>query len=651
MTFKVRFPKIANDKVKDKEHVIFVIDLEQLDTTSKWRGQNEITYKELAEKISSFKLDLKDFMTNCGFTGWQRKMMAKFINECVGVKDSQLEIRLQPKVLNQLLATEKLDIFYNPKSEIMELIDNFNLPFVPQFALRETAEYIYNKENILREEKDLADRIKDLKTPHTLNTTTMQSPHQEFEEAIWAYDYTDAEYGLPGNYLDKINIVGILPTMKYYNTFKILQPDRYYLELGRKYEKILLRLDIMENNHYTSMRIGIYHYNSSIVDFIDITDKRIQERIINILQMGEEDIKESALNKIFEYQMTLVGKKLCLQEKAKVERYNKKIDITPNKIAQILLTNSDETLPKYKLDIQQHFTKGFITNLGDCYIGVKTYFIKSLYKFDNIFCIRFEITPFISKTKVYKFLINSKDIKLFMNVDYPGENPYRNWDVIVNIIDNLVLKKKMVYNSIELPLANSNFRVIPIRKYNLKNIITQSIESTIQTTSTIFGHFLHKKIQENKIILQMTKKINNTYIIITIEKHIILDHWTFNLYIPKYCRKFITSIHTSDINTFNSYFLESLYAVAATKMDANKKNFTDYSKFSSEYSKLVTPKQDANKMKTLQRKESLSQSELEEIIFNEREKKKKSQRDDADYEEIKRKFIEIKVNSILYVIF
>jgi len=57
------------------------------------------------------------------------------------------------------------------------------------------------------------------------------------------------------------------------------------------------------------------------------------------------------LKELFEFDRSLVGKKMLLKDKWSLGRYNEKFDLTPSNISQILITNGDENLPKYKLDI------------------------------------------------------------------------------------------------------------------------------------------------------------------------------------------------------------------------------------------------------------------------------------------------------------
>ena len=654
VTIKVNFKKEGNIEINSEDQLEFICEVEQLEG-KKWRDQVLLPFKRFSQIIRTFKLELKDFMLSAGFPAWQRRILSNYIKENVTIEESRLTVKPQPVHPTRILVKDKIKITANHLSTLYDRLKDFQDARIPYFDLEET--YISDTLSVHSASSTRSRRSATsvpVKTSQLVsNKKLKKSPSGVLEEGfhIKVYSPTDAEYGVPGNFVDKISVVGITSTMKFYNTFHEMPARRYYLYLDQKFEKVLVRLDYRKGARESQMIIGIYHYGTNNLDFLTITDPRTQERIINIMELDTEEMRQSALNKIFEFDKSLVGRKLTLKKKSSLGRYNKKYDITPLNIAQILMTNGDENLPKYKLDIQNHFTKGYIENLGHCYISIKTYFIKSLYKFDNIFCIKFEINPFYSKTKFYKFLINSKDIKLYLGKDYPVDNPYTNWETIKFIIDKLVLKRQMVYHSIELPIKNSKFMAIQKHEYNLRNIIAQSIESLSIGANIIFGHFLYPKIQESKIILQCTKKINKTYIIVTVEKHLILDHWTFILYVPKTSRKFVTSIYSSDIHALNATFLENLYSVAATKIESSKKNLADYSRFSAEYQRVAKSERELSKMNSLTKSASYNEQEMNNMIMQERAKRQRtpSREDSSSFEDTKQKFFELKVISPLFM--
>lgn len=332
------------------------------------------------------------------------------------------------------------------------------------------------------------------------------------------------------------------------------------------------------------------------------------------MQLKSEELKKKIISEVFEFEKSLIGGKLLLAERMKMEKFDKNFGITPTNISQILMTHDDKYLPKYRLDIQKHFTKGVIKGLGNCYITIRTYFIKDLYRFDNIFCIKFEIMPFKSKTKFYKFLINSKDIKLYLNLDYPTEHPYQNWQTIHYIIQSLVLKRSFVYNSIELPVTDPKFKLMKYHQYNLVNVASQSMESASIGAKVIFGNFLRSTIQETQVLLQTTKRIGKSYVLITIEKHNILDHWSFIIYDPRTCRKYVTSIYFSDILGLDPTLMDKLYSTEAIDMEAETRAKKSYSDFTKSYSQAARGRKSIKGVP----KRSMSRADLNSLILDEK---------------------------------
>jgi len=120
------------------------------------------------------------------------------------------------------------------------------------------------------------------------------------------------------------------------------------------------------------------------------------------------------------------------------------------------------------------------------------------------------------------------------------------------------------------------------QRYHLTNVASQSLESSSIGAKVVFGNFLQPKIQETHVILQITKRIQGRYVVITIERHDILHHWSIIVYDPKACRKYVTSIYFSDILNLNPTLLDSLYSSSAVKLD-DKRTRGDYSRFTKSY--------------------------------------------------------------------
>ena len=139
-----------------------------------------------------------------------------------------------------------------------------------------------------------------------------------------------------------------------------------------------------------------------------------------ILQMkGSSKIRDELLLSILALDLTPIGRRLVINQKAALGLYNTKFELTPNNILQILIANREESLPKSGLQIDRIFKKGTIKQLGNCYVTITVYHVGRVSKYDKMTCLKFEVFPFNSKTKLYKLLINSKDLQYYFGIIYP----------------------------------------------------------------------------------------------------------------------------------------------------------------------------------------------------------------------------------------
>lgn len=620
-SLRVTFSKNAADEVSEESQIDFIIEAELFGGT-RWRDQLKLPYKEFMDKVKHLKISFKEFMINSGFLAKQRRLLSEFFLQNVSV----LESRIQMKHPHHEARSQ---VKFGDSSALEEL----KIQLLEKGRPR-TIQAFFKKLKAIQDarDEDEEEPSKDKYNPLKKAKIKVLSLH-------------DPNFG--GSEVISQNVqVGQESRMQYYNSLKYLKPRTYYVSYFQMQNQRMLRINYVEKGSESYMDITLYHHCRGTVDFILIKEKKTQERLLNVMQMNSEEMKKKSLTEIFEFHKSLIGNKLLLNEKLKLERYNKKFDISPMNISQILMTHGDEHLPKYRIDIQKHFTKGVINNLGNCYITITTYFIKNLYKFDNIFCIKFEIMPFISKTKFYKFLINSKDIKLYLNKDYPKANPYENWDTIHFIIQSLVLKRQYVYSSIELPIKDTKFMLMKYHKYNLKNVVSQSIESSSIGAQVIFGNFLQPKIQESQVVLQITKKIAGNYVIITIERHTILDHLSVIVYDPKTCRRYVTSIYTSDIDALNPNFLDMLSASVAVKLEHERKLRPEASRFTKSYIEVTGDNQPpSGRIK----KRPSRKDEYGSIIFEEKGKIS-GPKDSKANDQNERNFYDMRVkNSLIFV--
>lgn len=306
---------------------------------------------------------------------------------------------------------------------------------------------------------------------------------------------------------------------------------------------------------------------------------------------GNSVIRDELFLGILAFDRTLVGRKLAINKKAALGRSNRKFDITPNNIAQILITNPDESLPKYGLEVNRIFKKGTIKFLGNCYITITTYRVTNG-QCDNFTCLKFEITPFDSKTKMYKFLLNSKDLEYYFNILYPDIDPHKNLKILQTIISMFELKRQKLYTTIELPIKYHSSLPNSSCEYSLRNSIVQNVRPSSTGSKAVYGRFLEPKLSERRLIVQKVRKVQGQYLIFTIQKHFILDYWTISIYNPKTCRKFIASLYFSDIINMTPTFLDKICPSSLKQIAKERSVMLDYSRFCIHYHKHQVDRQE-----------------------------------------------------------
>lgn len=71
-----------------------------------------------------------------------------------------------------------------------------------------------------------------------------------------------------------------------------------------------------------------------------------------------------------------------------------------------------------------------------------------------------------------------------------------------------------------------------------------------KTKANVSKCFLEEYIHESRVIAQFIKKSqthHGEYMVITVTKNMVLDHWSLKVYCPKTCRNFITYIQNRDL--------------------------------------------------------------------------------------------------------
>lgn len=301
-------------------------------------------------------------------------------------------------------------------------------------------------------------------------------------------------------------------------------------------------------------------------------------------------LRDELLLRVLAFDRTMVGKKFVVNANAAIGSYNKKFELTPTNLAQILISNRDEGLPKYGIQINKIYKKGHIKFLGDCYLTITTYRIADVTKIDSIICLRFEITPFNSKTKFYKFLINSKDLEYYYNIIHTEDEQQKHLKIIDIIIKKMYLKRQKIYSAIELPIRHHASLADSSQSYALRNSFKQTLNTSSNRTAKTFGRFLEPKIRDSRVIVQKLKRVCGQYLLFTIQKHNILDYWAINIYNPKSCRRFVVSLYFSDILNMNPTFLDSMSPPTLQQIAQERSSMNDYTRFCAYYNQFQQDK-------------------------------------------------------------
>lgn len=363
------------------------------------------------------------------------------------------------------------------------------------------------------------------------------------------------------------------------------------------------------------------------------------------------------LIQILEFDRTLVGRKLIVNQNALTGRYNQKVNLRPNNIAQILISNREDWLSKHSTRIEKIFKKGNIRYLGNCYLTVTAYHINTMDRTGALTCLKLEIMPFNSKTKLYKFLLNSKDLEFYWGLEYSNNSLEENLKLLDALIRKLQLKRQKIYSAIQLPISHHFSFPNPNRSYSLCNDLKARVHQITNQDTVTYGRFLEPRIRSSRVIIQKVKKIRGQYLIITITNNSVLDYWAITVYNPRSSRKFVTLLYFSDLLNMQPLFLNKMYPQSLKLMAKKRPTANDYSSFcvlynqhSKEKSKKrvtrLTTAPEIIEMQFSEGKRDMTQEFLESINFlsNPRKVKSMTKEDEEDHFTDKCDFIEMKVS-------
>jgi len=254
VSVKILFSKGAADEVSDENQLDFLVEVE-LFGGNRWRDQIKVPYKEFMERTKFLNITLKEFMINSGFLAKQRRQLSEFFQKNFDIVESKIYMKnLTYQAKSQTMLPDLIPIAANIRSQY---IQREEIKTIDKFV--HALEMIQNLWDHAEAEKE--------------EDPTIDSSGQAHVKVIGQHD---PNFGASENIDNKMQLAGGQPKMEFYNSFKYLQPRRYYIIFEQMKNKTMLRMDYIEQGKESEMRIALYHQCAGTVDFINIKQKKIQ---------------------------------------------------------------------------------------------------------------------------------------------------------------------------------------------------------------------------------------------------------------------------------------------------------------------------------------------------------------------------------------
>ena len=231
-----------------------------------------------------------------------------------------------------------------------------------------------------------------------------------------------------------------------------------------------------------------------------------------------------------------------------------------------------------------HFIHKFSDTLGRCYVKLNVYRKKVLIMTDNItpdmniYHFSFEINPEKSKTRQLRLLLNSLDIKSYLNMKIEGDSSFYFMKLSRTLLDRFVVWKRLTSKILALPIARAQHDAPDSQ--NLHVFYNTFSVNTFETKLKV-NPYLEPKNYCPKIIYQGARKFNKNFYMITIEYVHRFDYWNIHVYNPKTSRNFICTIFFEEILNWKNSFLKKIYPSFMNEF--KKHSFSNYQQFSNTY--------------------------------------------------------------------
>lgn len=349
------------------------------------------------------------------------------------------------------------------------------------------------------------------------------------------------------------------------------------------YIRLICDTDLSGKNY---IEISYYHPNRGQLNYANISEKKLLKKIRSILGRPSKVIQLRLLQSLIEYGISSVGRVLHVKSTSyDVNLIQRKyaIPVNPAYLKIDMLNQSSNLESAFEI-WTLNFMHKFDDSLGRCYVKLLVYRKKVLIMTDNItpdmnlYHFSFEINPEKSKTRQYRLLLNSYDLKSYLNIKIEGDSPFYFTKLSRNVLEKFILWKRPTSKVLALPIIHTN-QEIPDNPslyvfYNTFSI--NSFETKMKITN-----YLEPKNYAPKIIYQGVRKFGKNFYIVTIEYVHRFDYWNILIYNPKTSRNFVTIIFFEEILSWKNSFLKKIYPSFLNEF--KKHNFKNYQQFTTTY--------------------------------------------------------------------
>lgn len=294
--------------------------------------------------------------------------------------------------------------------------------------------------------------------------------------------------------------------------------------------------------------------------------------------MESKTLLQKVFNSTFSKRNYLNGNKKSLSD-AWNYNYPKNFKKSPSSSEFFfLLLNENNTTTIFKSFVL--FENYKIINIGSSYIKVTGFFKQK----NSVDIMKLEIRPTNTKTRIYKFMISSQEIRNYINSNFSFDKS-KNFLSKINtdILKNITLTQDKIYRKLIIPFK----KISQSSGHRFEDLKMLSPDSNLRPINEI--NFISPYFNAYRVIFKKVKKIGNFFAILSVKKHNVFDFWIIKVHVPRTSRDYSCRLFKSDLIGLSQNFFDETYPIQMIEL---KKIFEEnyevgYHEFSNKYELLL----------------------------------------------------------------